>query len=163
MPDLIIAIAFLVVFLVGLAGTVFPVFPGILLMWASVISYGFVAGFGALGIGVIVAVTVLTGISIVLGFTLPKQAAEEAGASKKAQWASLFGAIVGFFVIPVVGIIVGAVAGIALAEYQDKKDWGVAWQSTKGVLKGMGWAALAQFVIGVVILVVWLAWAAIEF
>ena len=163
MEDLVVPGLFLLVLLTGLLGTIFPILPGILLMWAAVVGYGFVAGFDALGIGVIVIVTALTGLSVVLGIKLPKEAAEEAGASRKAQWASVLGAIIGFFVIPVVGVVVGAVAGIALAEYQDKSDWSVAWQSTKGVLKGMGWAALAQFVIGVAILVVWLAWAAIDF
>ena len=161
MVDLIVSGAFLVVLLIGLFGTVFPIFPGILLMWATVVSYGFVAGFDAVGIGVIVIVTVLTVISFVLGFTLPKQAADAAGASKKAQWAALLGAIIGFFAIPVVGIIVGAVAGIALAEYQDKQDRSAAWQSTKGVLVGMGWAVLAEIVIGVTMIAIWLAWAAI--
>ena len=47
------------------------------------------------------------------------------------------------------------------AEYQDKQDRSAAWQSTKGVLVGMGWAVLAEIVIGVTIIAIWLAWAAL--
>ncbi len=147
--------------LTGLAGTILPILPGILLMWGAVIGYGFVAGFDAVGLGVVVVVTALAVLSVALGVILPKQAADAAGASKKSQLAAVAGAIVGFFVIPVVGVVIGAVAGIALAEYADKNDWGVAWQSTKGVLAGMGWAALAQFGIGVLILIIWLGWVAL--
>ncbi len=162
MVEVVVSGLFLFVLLVGLAGTIVPVLPGILLMWAAVIGYGLVAGFDAIGIGAIVVVTVLAAISIALGFVLPKQAADAAGASSKSQWAAVLGAIIGFFVIPVVGALVGAVAGIALAEYGDKGDWSAAWQSTKGVLTGMGLAALANVGIGVIIILVWLGWAATE-
>lgn len=162
MVEVVVSALFLIALLVGLAGTIVPILPGILLMWAAVVGYGLVAGFDAIGIGAIVVVTVLAAISVILGLVLPKQAADAAGASTKSQWAAVLGAIIGFFVIPVVGALVGAVAGIALAEYGDKGDWGPAWQSTKGVLKGMGLAAIAQFGIGVIITVVWLGWAATE-
>ena len=161
MVDLFISLLFLLVLLVGLSGTILPVLPGILLMWAGVIGYGFVAGFDLLAVGAIATVTILAGISVGLGVVLPKQAADAAGASTKSQWAAVIGAIIGFFVIPVVGVIVGAVVGVALAEYWEKKEWAGAWESTKGVLTGMGAAAIAQFGIGVIILVVWLGWAAI--
>ncbi len=160
--DLFIAAIFLLVLVTGLLGTIFPILPGILLMWAAVVGYGFVAGFDVLGIGVIVVATILTAVSIGLGVLLPKQAADAAGASKKSQIASIIGAIIGFFVIPIIGIFVGAVAGIALAEYLDKGEWDPAWASTKGVLTGMGIAALAQFAVGMVILIIWIAWAAIS-
>ena len=148
--------------LTGLAGTIIPVLPGILLMWAGVVGYGLVAGFDTVAIVAIAVVTVLAVISVVLGVVLPKQAADAAGASKRSQWAAVLGAIIGFFVIPVIGVIIGAVVGIAVSEYDDKNDWGAAWQSTKGVLTGMGLAALAQFGIGVIILVTWVGWAALE-
>ncbi len=160
MVEPVLSLVFLVILFTGLAGTIIPVVPGILLMWGAVIGYGFVADFDAIGIAAIVAVTVLAATSVVLGVLLPKKAADAAGASTKSQLAAVFGAIIGFFVIPVVGVIIGAVAGIALAEYGDKNDWGQAWVSTKGVLVGMGLAALSQFAIGVIILFVWLGWAA---
>lgn len=162
MVEPIVTGLFLVVMLIGLGGTILPILPGILLMWAGVIGYGFFAGFDPFGLIIIAMVTALAAASVALGVVLPKQAAEAAGASSRSQWAAVLGAIVGFFVIPVVGVIVGAVVGIALAEYHDKEDWGPAWQSTKGVLSGMGIAAVAQFGIGVVILFIWIGWAATE-
>lgn len=154
-------IVVLVVVLTGLAGIIIPFLPGILLIWAGIVGYGFVAGFDAIGIGVIVIATVLSAIGVVLGFVLPQQAADAAGASKKSQLAGVLGAVVGFFVIPVVGVLIGAVAGIALAEYAEKNDWGPAWRSTKGILTGMGAAVLAQFLLGSIMIMIWAGWAAI--
>lgn len=162
MVEPLVTALFLIVLLVGLAGTILPVLPGILLMWAAVVSYGFVAGFDAIAIIAILVSTMLAAGSIAVGVMLPKQAAEAAGASSRSQWAAVLGAIVGFFVIPIIGVVVGAVAGIAIAEYLDKRDWAPAWESTKGVLSGMGIAAIAQFGIGVMILFIFLAWAALE-
>ena len=72
----------------------------------------------------------------------------------------MLGGIIGFFVIPVIGIVVGALVGIALAEYMDKGDWALARTSTIAVAKGFGIGALAQIGFGFLILIVWSGWAA---
>ena len=162
MSDVLVTIIVLVMMLVGLAGTLFPVLPGIVLMWVAAIAYGLSFGFDALGIGITAVISVLTVVALVLGVVLPKQAAAGAGASNKAQLAAGVGAIIGFFVIPVVGLVIGAVVGIAIAEYYEKGDWELAKGSTIAVAKGFGVSTLAQFAIGVAILLIWLCWAAIE-
>ncbi len=45
--------------------------------------------------------------------------------------------IIGFFVIPVVGLVIGFVLGIYLAELANRKDQRLAWTSTKHALKGV--------------------------
>jgi len=129
-------------------------------MWGAVLAYGFLVGFGPVGIIAIVVVTALSALAVVLGFILPKKLADESGASAKSQLAAVVGGIIGFFVIPVVGIIVGALAGIAISEYLDKDDWDQARRSTLAVAKGFGLSALMQIAIGFLILVAWSGWAA---
>jgi len=158
--DVVITGLVLVVLVVGLLGTVIPVLPGILLMWGGVVAYGFGVGFGPVGIGAVITATLLSGFAVALGFVLPKRLADDSGASGVSQLAAVVGGIIGFFVIPVVGIIVGALAGIALAEYLDKDDWALARRSTIAVAKGFGLSALLQIAIGFVILIVWSGWAA---
>lgn len=158
--DVAITVIILLVLLTGLMGTVVPVLPGILLMWGGVVAYGFFVGFGAIGIGAIIIVTLLSGVAVALGFILPKRLADDSGASGKSQIAAVVGGIVGFFVIPVVGIIVGALVGIAVAEYLDKEDWALARKSTIAVAKGFGISALLQIAVGFAILITWAGWAA---
>jgi uncharacterized protein YqgC (DUF456 family) len=45
--------------------------------------------------------------------------------------------IIGFFVIPVVGLVIGFVFGIYLAELANRRDQRMAWTSTKHALKGV--------------------------
>jgi uncharacterized protein len=56
---------------------------------------------------------------------------------------ALFG-IVGFFVIPVIGLFIGFVLGIYLAELADSRDHRVAWTSTKHALKGVALSVLVE-------------------
>ena len=69
------------------------------------------------------------------------------------------GAVIGFFVIPVVGLPIGALLGLLLGEYLDKGDVGVAWAATIELAKGFGLSALVQFGLGFLILLTWSAWA----
>lgn len=162
MDDAGISAIILVVLLVGLAGTLLPILPGILLMLGAVIVYGVIVGFGAIGIAVVAACVALSLLAVALGIVLPQRAAEESGASRRSQFAAAGGAIIGFFVIPVIGAIVGALLGIALSEYLITSDWDATKRSTIGIAKGFGLSTLAQFVIGFVILLLWLVWAAVH-
>lgn len=149
------------VMIIGLFGVLIPVLPGLLLIWATALVYGFIVGFGALGIGVMVVLTVLVAVSIVTGITLPKKEAEASGASGLSQLAGLAGGVVGFFVIPVVGLIIGALAGVALAEFLAKGNWPEAWTATKGVAKGFGLSAAVDFGLGMLMIGAWSVWAAV--
>jgi hypothetical protein len=57
------------------------------------------------------------------------------------------GAIVGFFVIPVVGALVGFPIGVYVAEHR-RLGAGEAWPSTKAALKAVGASILIEFVAG---------------
>lgn len=162
MDDAVVSGLVLVVLLVGLAGTLIPILPGILLMWAATVGYGFAVGFGGVAIVVIAITTVLSIVAVALGFALPKRAADASGASSQSQWFAALGAVIGFFVIPVVGVVIGALVGIAASEYGRTNDWEMTKRSTIGVAKGFGISALAQFVIGFLMLLVWLPWGAIN-
>jgi uncharacterized protein len=45
--------------------------------------------------------------------------------------------IIGFFVIPVVGLVIGFVLGVFLAEFAKRRDQRVAWTSTVHAVKGV--------------------------
>ncbi len=45
--------------------------------------------------------------------------------------------IIGFFVIPVIGLLIGFVLGVYLAELASRNDQRLAWTSTKHAVKGV--------------------------
>lgn len=147
----------------ALVGTVFPAFPGVILAWGAALAFGLVTGFGTLGVVLMVVITAVTAAAYFAMVKLPKQATEARGASKSAiRWGAL-GAVIGFFVIPVVGFIVGGVAGVFGAEYARTHDTEPAWEATKGVLIGFGKSSLVQIAAAFVIIVLWLVWVVLKF
>lgn len=146
---------------VGLFGTLVPILPGLMLIWGLTVLYGFLIGeFGTIGIAIVIFQTVIVIVSVAKGFVVPKKASDAYGTSGAAQIAALIGAIIGFFAIPVVGLPVGALAGVLAVEYTKHKTFAAAWQATKGVLVGFGINGLIDFVLGWVMIGAWAIWAA---
>lgn len=159
-PDIVWSIIAIVVMLVGLAGIIIPVLPGLLLIWLTALIYGFAVGYDAVGIAVMILLTVIVIASLIVGFVLPKREAEQAGASRLSQYGAIVGAIVGFFTIPVVGVFVGALIGILTVELMAKGNWDEAWTATIGLAKGLGISVVIDLFLGMVMISAWSVWAA---
>ena len=159
MSDLEATIVIGLVMAVGVIGTVVPFLPGVILIWLAAVIYGFLVGFSPIGIVVLVVLTLLVAASVIKSFIVPKRAAEGHDVSRWSQLVALIGAIIGFFLIPLVGVIVGALVGLYLAEYIHHRDPHDAWGSTMAVAKGFGLSALIDVVIAVFMTTVWAAWA----
>jgi uncharacterized protein YqgC (DUF456 family) len=148
-----------VAMVVGLAGTIVPVLPGIALLWAAGLAYGLIVGFGQVGIGVMVAFTLIVGISVAKSVLLPRRMASGNDVSIWSQLVAVVGAVVGFFVIPIVGIVLGALVGLFLAEWIKHRELGPAWVGTKAVAKAFGLSALIDVGLGLVMFALWSGWA----
>ena len=148
------------VMVVGLCGVVLPIVPGLVLMWAAALAYGFAVGWSALGVAVVTVLALLVVVGLVAGILLPRRSAAGAGASGLAQLGGLVGAVVGFFLIPVIGVIVGALLGVLVVEYLRRDDWGAAWVATKATARGFGLSVLVDLGLGMAMLALWAVWAA---
>ena len=145
----------LVAMVIGLVGTIVPLLPGLLLVAAAPLVYGAVEGWNVLAVVLIVALLVAGTIA---GIVLPSRAAGGAGAAKTSLLVGAIGAVIGFFVIPVVGMPIGGALGIYLGERARTGIHEQAWRATWATLKGFGVGAVAQLVAGVLMVGVFLAW-----
>lgn len=143
----------------GLAGTVIPLLPGLLLIWAAALLYGLLVGFGGAGLTVMIVLTAIVGVSAIKSIVVPQRMADGHGVSRWSQLAALAGAIVGLVLIPVVGIVVGALVGLVLAEYANHRNGPDTWRATVAVAKGFGLSALIDVGLGMVMIGVWSIWA----
>lgn len=153
--DPVIAIPALLVMLVGLAGVAIPVLPGLSLVWLAAVGSMVIAGWSG-GAWVIAAVvtTIFAGAQIA-EYALPARAGRAAGAPRSSLLAGAALGILGFFLIPVVGFVVGGVGGVYLAERSRLGDHAAARRTTWAVLKSVGIAALLQLLAGILIIAVW--------
>ena len=145
-----------VVMVAGLVGILLPVLPGLLLIWAAGLWWTLADGGGATRWAVLGALTVLLVLGTVAKYVLPARSAAARGAPVATLVVGAVCAVVGFFVIPVVGVAIGGVLGIYGAEYVRLRDAGRAWASTRAALVAIGIGLLIELTAGVLMFGVWL-------
>ena len=147
---------------VGLAGTLLPILPGLLLMWVAAVAYGLGSGLDGLAFGFLIAVSVIVLLALWLGVRLPQKGAARAGVGTGVQLLALAAAVVGFFVIPVVGAAVGFVLAIFGVQLSRTGTASEAWAATRSALFGLMQAAAAQFGAGLLVVAVWVVWVLVD-
>lgn len=139
--------------LVGLVGIVVPVLPGSVLILGAVLVWAIEDG-SATAWGVFVVVATLLVVGAVVKYAVPGRRLQATGVPQRTLL--LGGALgaVGFFVVPVVGLFLGFVLGIYLAETQ-RVGRNAAWPSTKHALKAVGLSMLIELAAGTLAALTW--------
>lgn len=139
---------------VGLLGVVIPGIPGLLLVAVvtGVWAYDQAEGSAWVVFGVVLVVLVLGTIA---KYVLPRRSLKEAGAPRSTLLLGLVGAALGFFVIPVVGLLIGGVLGVYVGELRRLRDEGAARRSTISTAKAIGIGLLLELLAGVIAVAIW--------
>jgi uncharacterized protein len=153
--DPVVAALALVAMLIGLVGVVVPVLPGLLVVW--VVAVGTTLWVAADVVGWLVAgvLTILFALGTAATLYLPARQGRRGGAPVSSLAAAALGAVVGFFVIPVVGFLLGAFGGFLLAEHGRLGEWGPAWSSLGTVVRAYGIGVVIELVLGLTMIAVW--------
>lgn len=147
----------LLVMLVGLVGVLVPVLPGLLLIGLAGLAWAGLDGGGVARWTVFAAMVVVLLAGTVAKYVLPARSARTTGAPRSTVLIGSVGAVVGFFVIPVVGLVIGGVGAVFLAELNRLGDAASAWRSTRAVLVGVGFGVLIELTSGLLAVLVWVA------
>lgn len=129
--------------LAGIVGVVVPVLPGALLVVGAILVWAIVEG-SATGWAVLAAAVVLVGAAQIVKYLVPGRRMRDAGVPNSTIVTGVVLAVVGFFVIPVVGLFLGFPAGVYLAERKRLGPHAHAWESTKHSLKALGLSILIE-------------------
>lgn len=142
--------------LVGVAGTILPLLPGVPLVWAGMFLAAWVDGFTRIGAFTLILLGVLAALAMLLDFIAGLLGAKKVGASALALWGSLLGAVVGiFFGLPglIFGPFVGAVGGELAAGRDVMRSTHVGLATWIGLLFGtLAKIALACTMLGIFML-----------
>jgi uncharacterized protein YqgC (DUF456 family) len=131
--------------LVGLVGVVLPFLPGAFLVLGAILVWAVVEG-SATGWVVFSIALVFTAIAQVLKYTVPGRQLRARGIPNSTLLLGAVVGIVGFFVVPIVGLPIGFVLGIYLAELNRVRDLANAWRATVQALRAVGWSMLIELV-----------------
>lgn len=130
---LVIAVA---IFVVGVLGIILPVLPGLLLCVGAVLLWAIDTG-GTLAWATFGVALVLYLIGVSLQLLIPGRRMKRDGVGGLTLVLGVVGAIIGVFVIPLLGLPIGFVAGIFAAEYLRFHELDRAWSATKSALRGV--------------------------
>ncbi|MHA7109400.1 DUF456 domain-containing protein [Sunxiuqinia elliptica] len=135
-----VLIAFGILFIIsGILGGVLPVLPGPPLSYVGLIllhlteRYQFSTNF-------LVIWGIITVVVYLLDYFIPVWGTKKFGGSKRGVWGSIIGLLVGMFLFPPFGIIVGPFAGAVLGELSGGK------QSKEALRSGFG--SFVGFLVG---------------
>ncbi|WP_193045169.1 DUF456 domain-containing protein [Mycolicibacterium baixiangningiae] len=121
---------------VGMVGIVVPLLPGTLLVFGAIAVWALVehnaAAWVTLGV-----VTALLGASLLIKYLWPMRRMRAADVRTMSLVVGGVLGVIGFFVIPVLGLVIGFVGGVYLAELGVRHDQRVAWASTVHAVKGV--------------------------
>lgn len=129
--------------LVGLVGVVVPVLPGALLVWAAIALWAVLTATMLGWLVLAVATVCVAGVQVVK-YVIPERRLREAGVPRRSVVLGGLLALVGFFVIPVVGLFIGFIGGVYLAERQRQRAHDSAWRSTMLAVRAVGVAIVIE-------------------
>ena len=141
---------------IGLAGTVLPVIPGALLVFAGLFVAAWADGFARVGALGLTIIGVLGALSFVADFVASLMGAKRVGASPQALFGAALGGGVGlFFGLP--GMVLGPFVGAVGGEFLARRRLVQAGKVGLGTWLGLVAAAVVKVIIAFMMIATFLA------
>jgi uncharacterized protein YqgC (DUF456 family) len=125
-----------VLVIAGIIGTVVPVLPGSVLVFAGLLMAAWIDGFEKVGWVPLTVLGVLTALTFLADIAATGAGAKKVGASKQAVIGAMIGTVAGIF-FGIIGIFVGPFVGAAAGEFLAKRDLVRAGKVGYGTLFGL--------------------------
>ena len=142
--EIIATLVTAVLLAVGCLGIVVPVLPGSILVVVGLVVWALTVqaaeGWVVLVLGSVLALAGMSASAVLTGTRLKRRQIP----NRSLLYAAV-GAVVGLFVIPVVGLFVGFAAGLLLTETARQRDFRTALASSGAALKALGLGIVVEF------------------
>ena len=130
----------IVLIVLGFIGIIAPALPGPAFVYLGIVLMAWAHGFERIGFGFLVATGVLTALVLLVDFAAGAVGAKRFGGSAWGVGGAVVGVVVGLFVFPPFGMILGPLIGAIVGELIAGKTTGEAaragWGSFLGFLGG---------------------------
>ena len=145
-----------VVIAIGLIGILVPLVPGSILVFAAIAVWAYLEGttVGWITLGV---ATVILAAALLVKYLWPMKRMRNADVRTVSLMVGGAFGIVGFFVVPVLGLVIGFVVGVYVAEVAQRHDNRLAWASTVHAIKGVALSVGVELAGALLATMVWVA------
>lgn len=141
------------VILLGLVGIVVPVLPGLLLIAVALVGWALSVG-GTVAWSAALLGLLILGAGALVKYLIAGRHLRTKGVPHRTLLIGGLLGIIGFFVVPVVGLVLGFVLGIYLSELQ-RLGRRRAWPATRHALTAVGLAILIELSAGLLATGIW--------
>ncbi|MEK3882894.1 DUF456 family protein [Paenibacillus sp. PL2-23] len=136
----------ILLFVVGMAGAIYPILPGAVAIYGAFFVYGLFFSFSEFGIIFWILQTLIFIVLFVADYAVSAWGVKRFGGSKPSIYGSTLGLVLGPFVIPAFGLIIGPFAGAVVGEM-------IAGSNLEKSLK-VGWGSLVGLFTSVVVKII---------
>ena len=140
---------------IGIAGTLFPILPGILLTWFAGFIWTVADGGGLTRWLLFALMSALMVFGLISHYRIPARDLKGMQAPKWTMLYATIGGVIGFFAIPIIGLIVGFAGGVLIRYFIDTNDWHRAFSATVITVKSLIRVAVVQFLCATGITFLW--------
>ncbi len=144
-----------VALIIGLIGCLVPLLPGQSLQLATFTLWASLNPSRSAWLGLALAVFLFI-FGMILKYLLPGRQLKAQGIPNSTLWWGAGGSLLGFFLIPVLGLPLGFAAGVYGAEYRRLGTGDAARAATIKALLAAGWSTLIEVTTGLAIALTWL-------
>ncbi|RZS83004.1 hypothetical protein EV189_3402 [Motilibacter rhizosphaerae] len=145
-----------VLLVIGVAGVLIPVVPGSLLVAVTAAVWAWQEHRAGAWVA-FVLMLVLLAAGTVGKYAVPGRAVAGTGAPRSTVVVGAVCAVAGFFLVPFVGVPLGFVVGVFVAELARLRAARAAWRTTWSTLTGIGLGMLVELGAASLALTVWVA------
>lgn len=142
--EIVITVIVGLALLVGALGTIIPVLPGSILVISALLVWAIVIG-GPVGWTVFAIGAVACGIGMTASALLTGRRLKQREIPNRSIMIGVVLGIIGAFLIPVVGLIVGFIIGLYGSEWARLGDAKAAWDASVVAMKSVGIGMLIEF------------------
>lgn len=148
----------ILLFIIGMAGTIYPVLPGVIAIYAAFFVYGFMISFEPFGFWFWTIQTMLLLIIVVADYVLSAASVKKFGGSRASIIGMTIGIIIGPFIIPVFGLIIGPLVGAIIGELFKVPNFAHAVKVGWGSLVGLFASVVMKIILQVLMIVLFIIW-----
>ncbi|AOZ92014.1 DUF456 domain-containing protein [Paenibacillus crassostreae] len=149
----------IILFVVGLAGAIFPILPGALAIYLAFFVYGWFFSFESFGAWFWIIQTLIVVVLFVADYVVGAWGTKKYGGSRLSVILSTIGVIIGPFAIPAFGLVIGPFLGAFIGELLSgsnvSKSAKVGWGSLVGLFSSMVMKVILQIGM-IVIFFIWI-------
>lgn len=153
MGHTVVMLLVILLMLVGLAGIVLPLLPGIALIFIGIAVYGWYEGFQIITPQYLAIMGALTILAMLVDYLAASLGAKYSGSTRAGVWGAFIGMVIGLFILPPAGVLIFPWVGAMLGEYISVNDAEKAVKAGFGTVIGLFSGMIFKLVLGLIMVV----------